>query len=81
MVALHVAAMDCFRRAAIPDQTFDGRELNLKFGVKLSSAYARHAETLSKLKRNGQQTVNVRHVHVHDGGQALVGNVCNNAPT
>lgn len=75
MVALHVAAMDCFRRAAIPDQTFDGRDLNLKFGVKLGAAYARHAETLSKLKRNGQQTVNVGHVNVHDGGQAIVGGV------
>lgn len=75
MVALHTAAMDCFRRAAVPNQTFEGRDLNLKFGVKLSAAYARHVEAMSKLKRNGQQNVNVRHVHVHEGGQAVVGNV------
>lgn len=75
MVAAHVAAMSCFSRAAIQDQTYEGRELNLKFGTKLSGLYARQAETLSKLKRKGQQTVNVRHVHVYDGGQAVVGNV------
>jgi len=75
MVATHIAAMSCFSRAAIRGQTFEGRELNLKFGTKLSGLYARQAETLAKLKRKGQQTVNVRHVHVHDGGQAVVGTV------
>lgn len=75
MVATHVAAMSCFSRAAIRNQSFDGRELNLRFGAKLSGLYARQAETLAKLKRKGQQTVNVRHVHVHDGGQAVVGRV------
>lgn len=80
MVATHIAAMSCFNQAAISGQTFEGRELNLKFGTKLSGLYARQAETLSKLKRKGQQTVNVRHVHVHDGGQAVVGNIESHQP-
>ena len=75
MVATHIAAMSCFSRAAIRGHTFEGRELNLKHASKLSGLYARQAETLAKLKRKGQQTVNVRHVHVHDGGQAVVGTV------
>ena len=75
MVATHIAAISCFSRAAIGKQTFEGREIALKFGTKLSGLYARQAQTLAKLKRNGQQTVNVRHVHVHDGGQAVVGNI------
>ncbi len=75
MVAAHVAAMSCFSKAAIRGQTFEGRELNLKFATKLSGLYARQSEALAKLKRKGQQTVNVRHVHVHEGGQAVVGNV------
>ncbi len=75
MVATHIASMACFSRAALKHQTFEGRELNLKHASKLSGLYARQAESLSKLKRKGQQTVNVRHVHVHDGGQAVVGNV------
>jgi len=32
-------------------------------------------EALSKLRRGGSQTVRVEHVHVHNGGQAIVGNV------
>ena len=33
------------------------------------------AEALSKLKRGGEQTVRVEHVHVYPGGQAIVGTV------
>jgi hypothetical protein len=32
-------------------------------------------EALAKLRRGGEQTVRVEHVHVHEGGQAIVGNV------
>ncbi|WP_162987133.1 hypothetical protein [Sphingomonas paeninsulae] len=32
-------------------------------------------DTLSKLRRGGSQTVRVEHVHVYNGGQAIVGNV------
>ncbi|MEC7290160.1 MAG: hypothetical protein VXW22_08755, partial [Pseudomonadota bacterium] len=56
MVATHMASMSCFSRAAIGHQTFEGREMALKFGTKLSGLYARQAETLAKLKRKGQQT-------------------------
>ena len=32
-------------------------------------------ELLAKIRRGGEQTVRVEHVHVHAGGQAVVGNV------
>lgn len=32
-------------------------------------------ETLNKMRRGGEQHVRVEHVHVHQGGQAIVGNV------
>ena len=32
-------------------------------------------EALAKLRRGGEQTVRVEHVHVYPGGQAVVGNV------
>ncbi len=35
MVATHHAAMECLRRAMIPNQTFEGREQNLKHATKL----------------------------------------------
>ena len=77
MVAVHVAAMQCFSRALMSDQTFMGRDLNLKHGAKLSRIYAQQVEALDKHRRKGQQTVVVEHVHVNDGGQAIVGSVSN----
>ena len=75
MVAIHETAMNCMARATLSGQTFEGRELNLKFSTKLTRAYAQHLATLEKSRRGGQQKVTVEHVHVHDGGQAIVGNV------
>ena len=75
MVACHNAAMECFRRAMIANQSDIGRQQNLSFAGKLSRTYALHMETLDKHRGKGQQKVTVEHVHVHQGGQAIVGNV------
>ena len=75
LVAMHNAAMECFRRAMIPEQTFEGRESSLKHAVKLSRAYAELLLALDKHRGKGQQRVTVEHVHVHQGGQAVVGAV------
>ena len=75
MIACHSAAMECFRRAMIKDQTFVGRNQNLNFASKLSRTYALHMEALDKHRGKGQQKVIVEHVHVYQGGQAIVGNV------
>ena len=40
MVATHEAAMECFRRAALAEQTFAGRELGLKYGDRLVRSFA-----------------------------------------
>ena len=42
---------------------------------KLMRSFALHVETYEKLKRGGQQRIKVDHVHVHEGGQAIVGNI------
>jgi hypothetical protein len=75
MVATHNAAMECYRKAMLPNATFDGRELNLKYAAKLSGIYARQIDTLDKHRGRGQQKITVEHVNVHKGGQAIVGNV------
>jgi hypothetical protein len=41
--------------------------------VKLSRTFTMQIEALAKLRRGGEQTVRVEHVHVHNGGQAIVG--------
>ncbi len=75
MVATHSAAMECLRRAMIPDQTLLGRDLNLKHAAKLLAIYARQVEVLDKHRGKGQQKVTVEYVNVEPGGQAIVGHV------
>ncbi|WP_394729380.1 hypothetical protein [Altererythrobacter sp. GH1-8] len=75
MLAVHEASMECFRRAMVPEQTFEARDMNLKHAAKLTSTYARQIEALGKHRGKGKQKITVEHVNVHAGGQAIVGNV------
>lgn len=74
LVAAHNAAMECYRRAMI-GETFEGRRENLNQANKLSRTYATLLEALNRHRGKGQQKVTVEHVHVHAGGQAVVGMV------
>jgi len=75
LVAAHNAAMECYRRAMIGEQTLEGRRENLAQANKLSRTYAALLEALNRHRGKGQQKVTVEHVHVHAGGQAVVGMV------
>ena len=75
LIAAHNAAMECYRRAMIGEQTFEGRRENLNQANKLSRTYAALLEALNRHRGKGQQKVTVEHVHVHAGGQAVVGMV------
>lgn len=75
MVATHNGAMECLRRAMIPQQTFEGRDQNLKHATKLLSIYARQIEALDKHRGKGQQKITVEHVNIEAGGQAMVGHI------
>ena len=45
--------------------------------MKLLRTFTVQIEALAKLKRGGEQTVRVEHVHVYPGGQAIVGAISN----
>ncbi len=75
LLAAHNAAMECYRRAMLGEQTFEGRRENLNQANKLSRTYATLLEALNRHRGKGQQKVTVEHVHVHAGGQAVVGMV------
>jgi len=75
LIAAHSAAMECYRRAMIGEQTFEGRRENLAQANKLSRTYATLIEALNRHRGKGQQKVTVEHVHVNSGGQAIVGTV------
>lgn len=75
LVACHNASMECFRRGMLAEQTFEGRRENLTQANKLSRTYTTLLEALNRHRGKGSQKVTVEHVHVHEGGQAIVGNV------
>jgi len=75
LIAAHNAAMECYRCAMLGEQTFEGRRENLSQANKLSRTYAVLLDALNRHRGKGQQKVTVEHVHVHEGGQAIVGNV------
>jgi hypothetical protein len=77
LLAAHNAAMECYRRAMLGEQTFEGRREALSQANKLSRTYAVLLEALNRHRGKGQQKVTVEHVHVHAGGQAVVGVVEN----
>jgi hypothetical protein len=43
--------------------------------ARLMIAFAMQVEVLRRLRNGGQQFVRVEHVHINDGGQAIIGNV------
>jgi hypothetical protein len=75
IIGVHESAMQCLMRAALPNQTVVGRDMNLKYGVKLLQLYAQQLEALARHRGKGQQKIAVEHVTVQAGGQAIVGHV------
>jgi hypothetical protein len=75
LVAAHNATMECYRRAMLGDQTFEGHRESLTQAHRLSRTWATLLEALNRHRGKGQQKVTVEHVHVHAGGQAMVGTI------
>ena len=77
MAAVHNATMTFARRLAhignIPQQDSAQTAFN-----KLARTFAAQVEALKRYRSGGEQKMTVQHVHVAEGGQAIVGNV--NAP-
>lgn len=75
MVSVHIQAMECLRRATLEGQPFDIATTYRNQAIKLLKTYAAQIEALKRYRTGGQQKVTVEHVHVHQGGQAIVGTV------
>jgi hypothetical protein len=71
---VHNAAVMFLNRAMAAEQTFEGTNANLLRATRLMRLFSEQLEAMAKLKgKAGQQKVTVEHVHVHSGGQAVVG--------
>jgi hypothetical protein len=75
MVVAHDLGMEFIRRARSPQQPAAGIDENLNRGIKLFRMFTRQVEVLRTLRSKGEQKMIVEHVHVHNGGQAIVGSV------
>jgi hypothetical protein len=75
MIAAHSTAMRCVVAAMSGKQTFAGMEASINLATKLMRTYTSQIEALNRHRTKARQTVVVKHVHVHEGGQAIVGNV------
>ena len=74
MAAVHGLAMELLRRTAQANQT-DQMVARGNLATKLLRTYTAQIEALARWRGKGMQTVEVEHVTVHEGGQAIVGNV------
>jgi len=76
MIGTHNLAMEFMRRSLHPQQTVETFTAQTDRAVRLMRMFVEQADALQKLRgKAGQQTVTVEHVHVHQGGQAIVGAV------
>jgi len=76
MVALHDQCMEMIEGAKVASSP-ERKGVYLNLAIKLSRAYANSVDSLRKYQQKGQHKMTVEHVHVHEGGQAIVGNVTN----
>ncbi len=75
MIAAHFCGLEMARRTQIFDQTRDTLVCNSNMTNKFMRTFCAQMETLNKIRNGGKQTIQVQHVNVKDGGQAIVGNV------
>lgn len=73
MVGTQMLAMECLKRANLAEQTFEGRELNMRHAERFLRIFTQQLDALNKHRGKGQQRVTVEHVTVNEGGQAIVG--------
>jgi hypothetical protein len=74
MAATHDVAMEYLARSK-HDTNFEHTSGYAGMATKLMRTFTAQVEALAKLRRGGEQTVRVEHVHVHPSGLAIVGNV------
>lgn len=74
-VAMHFGAMECFRRAMIPEQSGEAANKLRRDGANLARGMTDMLEALDRKRGKRPQVVRVERVVVQEGGRAIVGNV------
>lgn len=76
MAGTHNLIMEYMKRAMIPGQYLETSNDYTNRAYKLMNIFLKQIETLEKYRgKTSQQKVIVEHVHIHKGGQAVVGHI------
>lgn len=75
IVAVHNQSMECLRRASLEELSLELAIIYQNQAAKLMKTFIAQMEALKKYRTGGKQKITVEHVHVHQGGQAIVGAV------
>jgi hypothetical protein len=76
IVGMHAATMECLSRSMVPNNSGDASIALRKSAANMSRTLIELLGALDRKRgKSGQQTVTVEHVHVHQGGQAIVGTI------
>jgi hypothetical protein len=76
MAGTHNLLMEYMRKAVIPEQHLEVAEDYTNRAYKLLNIFMKQVEALQKYRgKTSQQKVIVEHVHIHEGGQAVVGHI------
>jgi len=75
MIGAHNLAMECMKRAMIENQHPDAIKTYSSLANKFMRTFTSQMEALNRHRGNAQQKVTVEHVHVNEGGRAVVGNI------
>jgi hypothetical protein len=76
MIGVHNAAVHFLRLSLLSNQTVGSVELCIGHASRMMRLFTEQLAAMAKLKgKAGQQKMTVEHVHVHAGGQAIVGPV------
>ena len=76
MIGVHNAALEFLKRSLLMGQTVGGIDGNVNRACRLMGLFTEQLTAMAKLRGTAsQQKMTVEHVHIHAGGQAIVGPV------
>lgn len=74
MLACHMSGMEQLRKA-VQSSSPEKADRHLRHAQQLQKLFLSQVDGLERLRGRRHQQVRVEHVHIHDGGQAIVGTV------
>jgi hypothetical protein len=74
MASVHLMSMQMATKLR-RETVLQKHEIYTRQTNQLMRTFAAQAEAFKRYRTGGKQVVKVKHVHVHEGGQAIVGNV------